>query len=285
MERSLDGVSGLVFLTSAWDCIFSDLGSLANDWFDLLKLVLLEDAVLGGVPTTDFGVIVNFVDGDLGVLTGAGLDGVLGGDFDLFVTDEAEDVLGDTLFGVFLVTDVLWSLEVVIELLPWATFGTDLFDDALDETLPAWFSEGDLGLFTEQQDFGVFEYTDDWDMCDADANRSADGLFSLIGVFGKTVSTDETVLYSADFGLDSTSVELVVFNSNGTDTFGDLIGADSVVAVGLEFILIGEAEVDWWSRIDFDALAAGIKSISVLVATGCWSVFSISSCFIFRDVV
>ena len=81
-------------------------------------------------------------------------------------------------------------------------------------------------------------------MCDADANRSADGLFSLIGVFGKTVSTDETVLYSADFGLDSTSVELVVFNSNGTDTFGDLIGADSVVALGLEFILIGEAEVD-----------------------------------------
>ena len=72
----------------------------------MLKLVLLEDAVLGGVTTTDFGVIVNFVDGDLGVLTGAGLDGVLGGDFDLFVTDEAEDVLGDTLFGVFLITDI-----------------------------------------------------------------------------------------------------------------------------------------------------------------------------------
>ncbi len=73
-----------------------------------MRLVSLDDVVLGGVPTTDFGVLVNFVDGDLGVLTGAGVDGVLGGDFDLLVTDEAEaDVLGDTLFGVFLVTDVV----------------------------------------------------------------------------------------------------------------------------------------------------------------------------------
>ncbi len=81
-------------------------------------------------------------------------------------------------------------------------------------------------------------------MFDEDPNRSADSLYFLMGDLGKTLSTDETVLYSADFGLESTTAELVVFNSNGTDTFGDLIGADGVVAVGLEFILIGEAAVD-----------------------------------------